>query len=235
MAFFRAILISALLAGVVAGAALTGVQTLKVYPLIFAAEAYEGTGHGHAAHGASNPIQDKNTRAWMPADGGERLFYSLLSNVLMCVGLGLVLAAIFALRDVADWRQGVAWGLGGFAAVHLAPALGLPPELPGMPAGALLARQIWWFSTALLTAGGIALIFLSRGSLWRLLGVAVLALPHLYGAPHPANLDSDVPAVLAAEFVTASLASNLIFWVILGALIAETMARLGRTDRPGCA
>jgi cobalt transporter subunit CbtA len=222
-------LISALFAGVVAGAALTGLQTLKVYPLIFAAEAFESKSHAHAEHGPAKPDHDKDAESWMPADGAERLFYSLLSNILLCVGLGLVLAAIFALRDVADWRQGVVWGLGGFAAVNLAPALGMPPELPGMPAGELLARQTWWLSTALLTAAGIALIFLSRGRLWRLSGVLLVALPHVYGAPHPANLDSNVPAILAAEFATASLASNLIFWAILGALIAETLARLDLT------
>ncbi|NQV59446.1 MAG: CbtA family protein [Alphaproteobacteria bacterium] len=242
MAYFRAILVSALFAGVLAGAALTGLQTLKVYPLILAAEEFENKGHDHAVHAPSNPNpssstssspsfnsgQDKDTGTWMPADGGERLFYSLLSNVLIGVGLGLVLAAMFALRDVTDWRQGVAWGLGGFIAVSLAPALGLPPELPGMAAGDLLARQTWWFATALLTAGGMALIFLSDGPIWRVSGVVVAALPHIYGAPHPATLDSNVPAILAAEFATASLASNLIFWVILGALAAETMARLDR-------
>ena len=130
---------------------------------------------------------------------------------------------------MSGWRRGVAWGLGGFIAVNLAPALGLPPELPGMAAAELLARQTWWFATVLLTAAGIALIFLSHGPIWRLSGVLVAALPHIYGAPHPANLESNVPAILAAEFVTASLAANLIFWAILGALTAATMARLDRT------
>ncbi|MBL6954674.1 MAG: CbtA family protein [Alphaproteobacteria bacterium] len=240
MAYFRAILVSALFAGVLAGAALTGLQTLKVYPLILAAEEFENKGHDHAVQAPSSPKpssspssssgQDMDTGTWMPADGGERLFYSLLSNVLIGVGLGLVLAAMLALRDVTDWRQGVAWGLGGFIAVSLAPALGLPPELPGMAGGELLARQTWWFATALLTAGGLALIFLSDGPIWRVSGVVVAALPQIYGAPHPATLDSNVPAILAAEFVTASLAANLIFWVILGALAAETMARLDRAE-----
>jgi cobalt transporter subunit CbtA len=229
MTFFRAILVSALCAGILAGAALTGLQTVRVYPLILAAEEFENSSHGHAAGAPSKPSQDEGPGTWMPADGGERLFYSLLSNVLIGVGLGLVLAAIFALRDVSGWRRGVAWGLGGFIAVNLAPALGLPPELPGMAAAELLARQTWWFATALLTAAGIALIFLSHGPIWRLSGVLVAALPHIYGAPHPANLESNVPAILAAEFVTASLAANLIFWAILGALTAATMARLDRT------
>ncbi|MBC8239938.1 MAG: CbtA family protein [Alphaproteobacteria bacterium] len=228
-------MISALFAGIVAGGTLTGLQTLKVYPLIFAAEEFENDSHEHAlkapsGHHTAVGGHSEDAETWMPADGLERLFYSLLSNVLIGVGLGLVLAAIFALRHVASWRQGVVWGLAGFVAVNLAPALGLPPELPGMPAGALVARQTWWLSTAAFTAGGIALIFLSQGLIWRLPGVLLIALPHIYGAPHPANSASDVPAILAANFATASLASNLIFWAVLGLLAAETMARLKRTE-----
>ena len=235
MGGFRSILISALFAGIIAGTALTGLQTMKVYPLIFAAEKFENERHDHAAkapasHHPAVSDQGNKAAAWMPADGPERILYSLLSNILIGVGLGLVLAAIFALRPVANWRQGVVWGLGGFISVNLAPALGLPPELPGMPAGVLLARQTWWLSTALFTAGGIALIFLSRALIWRLPGVLLIALPHIYGAPHLTGLGSDVPATLAAGFATASLASNLIFWAVLGLLTAETMARLDRTE-----
>jgi predicted cobalt transporter CbtA len=40
-----------------------------------------------------------------------------------------------------DARRGLLWGLGGFAALHLAPAVGLPPELPGMASADLAARQ----------------------------------------------------------------------------------------------
>lgn len=228
MGFFRTILAGAVLAGILAGAALTGLQTLKVYPLIFAAEKLENKGEDHAAHTHPAPGHDSEAEAWMPADGVERLLYSLLSNLLIGISFGLVLAAIFALREVVDWRQGAAWGLGGFIAVNFAPALGMPPELPGMPAGDLLARQTWWLATALLTAFGIALIFLGQRLIWRAPGVVLIALPHIYGAPHPAVWDSDVPAVLAAEFATASLASNLIFWVVLGMLAAETLARLNR-------
>ncbi len=235
MEFFKSILLSALLSGIVAGFALTGLQTLKVYPLIFAAEVFENAGQSESGH--AHDQVDKETAAdhyaddeWAPADGAERLLYSLLANVLLGVALGLVLAAIFALRGVVDWRQGVIWGLAGFVAVHLAPAFGLPPELPGMPAGDLLARQTWWFATALLTAGGMALIFLGTAMIWRLVGTAMIVLPHIYGAPHPATMESGVPATLAADFATASLATNLVFWAILGILAAIAMARLSRGD-----
>ncbi|MDE0727370.1 MAG: CbtA family protein [Alphaproteobacteria bacterium] len=229
MEFFKSILLSALLSGIVAGFALTGLQTLKVYPLIFAAEVFENAGQSEAGHAHDQVDKDADDE-WAPADGAERLLYSLLANVLLGVALGLVLAAIFALRGVVDWRQGVIWGLAGFVAVHLAPAFGLPPELPGMPAGDLLARQTWWFATALLTAGGMALIFLGTAMIWRLVGTAMIVLPHIYGAPHPATMESGVPATLAADFATASLATNLVFWAILGNLAAIAMARLSRGD-----
>ena len=244
MGFFRSILLCGLIAGVVAGFALTALQSVKVYPLIFAAEEFEGGGHDHGSHDhgevkatpetASKSVTKPASEPWMPAAGVERLFYSLLSNILMGVGLGMVLAAIFALRDVESWRQGAIWGLGGFIAVNMAPAFGLPPELPGMPAGELLARQTWWLATALLTGAGIALIFLTANLVWRVGGAALIALPHIYGAPHPDTLASDVPATLAADFATASLASNLIFWTILGIIAAEVMSRVGvnRDARP---
>lgn len=235
MEFFKSILVSALVSGIVAGFALTGLQTLKVYPLIFAAEVFENAGQSEAGH--AHDQVDKEAAAdhhaddeWAPADGAERLLYSLLANVLLGVALGLVLAAIFALRGVVDWRQGVIWGQAGFVAVHLAPAFGLPPELPGMPAGDLLARQTWWFATALLTAGGMALIFLGTAMIWRLVGTVMIMLPHIYGAPHPSTMESGVPATLAADFATASLATNLVFWAILGILAAIAMARLSRSE-----
>ncbi len=239
MEFFKSILLSALLAGIVAGAALTGLQALKVYPLIFAAEVFEDAGPAQSeqsqsaqAHSAQAHDHGEEAEPWGPADGGERLLFSLLANVLIGVSLGLILAAIFALRHVVDWRQGVLWGLGGFIAVNLAPALGLPPELPGMPAGELLARQTWWMGTALFTACGLAAIFLSRAVPWRIAGVALIVLPHIIGAPHPASMESGVPATLAADFATASLAVNLVFWAILGILTAIAMARLGQNSTP---
>jgi cobalt transporter subunit CbtA len=236
--FFKSILIAALFAGVAAGVALTAMQTLKVYPLIFAAEKYENSEPAKAAHThdkaatsttSGSPTQTEHSHGgddeWMPADGLERLFFSLLSNVLISVGFGLVLAALFSVRDVTNWRQGIIWGFCGFIVVNLAPSLGLPPELPGMPAGDLMARQTWWWSTVFLTASGLALIFLLSEQAFRVAGVIAIAMPHIYGAPQPFNHHSDVPAALAAEFATATLATNLVFWAILGAVTALAVAR----------
>ena len=238
MDFFKSILIAALFAGIAAGVALTAMQTLKVYPLIFAAEKYENSepvkvehDHNNAATSTTSTAQGNAEHThdgddeWMPADGLERLFFSLLSNVLISVGFGLVLAALFSVRDVTTWRQGIIWGICGFIVVNLAPSLGLPPELPGMPAGDLVARQTWWWTTVFLTSSGLALIFLTPGQVFRASGVIAIALPHIYGAPQAVNHHSDVPAALAAEFATATLSTNLVFWVILGAVAALAVAR----------
>ena len=237
MGFFKTIVLSALLSGIVAGAVQTGLQNFLIYPLIFAAETYEGlekSANSNPHSQRSDPataVHHHENEAWAPVDGGNRLFFSFLTNMLIGVALGLILAAIFALRPVANWRHGILWGLGGFAAVNLAPAFGLPPELPGMPAGDLLARQIWWLTTAILTACGIALLFLSKSVIWRLGGVVLITLPQIYGAPKSPNLNSKVPATLAAEFATTSLITNLVFWAFLGMLTAVAMEKFSAKNQ----
>ena len=57
------------------------------------------------------------------------------------------------------------------------------------------------------------------------LGVGLLALPHLIGAPRPQTHDSLVPAALAAEFAANSLAMMALFWIVLGVALGWTMNR----------
>jgi cobalt transporter subunit CbtA len=75
------------------------------------------------------------------------------------IGFALLLVVVSELAGgIANWRQGAFWGLAGFAVFTLAPGLGLPPELPAMPAADLVSRQVWWIGTVLATAAGLALI-----------------------------------------------------------------------------
>ncbi len=234
MSFFKSIVICALFAGLAAGTTLTVLQTLKVYPLIFAAEKFENpAGHSDDSSGdSSEEASAGDDEEWMPADGAERLYFSLQSNVLIGVGLGLVLSAIFAVRGINNWRQGVMWGLAGFVAINLAPSVGLAPELPGMPAADLFSRQVWWWGTALATAIGLALIFISGEALWRVAGVVLIMVPHIIGAPHLDTIESDVPAILAADFATATMAANMIFWVVLGTVAAMIFNHLNKDTPP---
>ena len=76
------------------------------------------------------PAEDEG---WAPADGFERFAFSVLANIVTGIGFALVLVAVSEFAGgIGNWRQGIFWGLAGFAAFTLAPGLGLPPELPGM-------------------------------------------------------------------------------------------------------
>jgi len=214
----------ALIAGLLAGLVFTAFTLPWGTPLILEAEKYEEApvdDHGHAEHHAHEE--------WAPQDGLERDLYTALSAVLMGMGYGLVLTALMALAGAGGLRRGLIWGLGGYLAVWLLPALGLPPELPGMQAADLFARQSWWLFTAIASAGGLALLVRSRAWGWRLAGVALLLLPHLVGAPQPPVHASPVPAELLQRFWLASAVTNLAFWLTLGAVAGHLLGK--RTDR----
>jgi cobalt transporter subunit CbtA len=225
----RRIFFAGLIAGLIAGTLVTLVQAVKLAPLIHVAEGYE---HAlPASHDDGTPHEGAG--AWEPEEGVERLLFTWVANLIVGSGFGLVLSAGFALRqgfsgeDVTASR-GLAWGVAGFAAFALAPAVGLPPELPGSAAAALVARQAWWIGTALATAGAIALFFFGRATMRYPLALALLLLPHVVGAPAAPPRGSAVPAELAAEFVAGSLASAALFWLVLGGVGGWLFERMGR-------
>lgn len=250
MRFFLAALGAGLLVGVV----MTPIQYLGVVPLIVHAETYEdgAGGHNHAhTTGLIAPAEAQERGAASGLSGGKiilahsvtaaggedeagaalfesRLAGTLAANIVTGVGFALMLGAASLLvgRSITA-SNGALWGLAGFAVVALAPALGLPPELPAMPAADLFQRQIWWVATVLLAAGALYLLVFRREVAARVAAVAMLAVPHLIGAPHPADLSSPVPPTLAAEFAVASLATAAVFWVLLGLGIGTALDRSG--------
>ena len=133
--------------------------------------------------------------------------------------VALLLIAVSELAGgILDWRQGVFWGLAAFAVFTLAPGLGLPPELPAMPAAELGPRQVWWVATALCTAGGIALLVYGKSVAAAVAAVALLVAPHLVGAPQPASHASPIPENLHHSFVVAVVLTTMVFWLLLGGL-----------------
>lgn len=232
---FRTIVFSSVIAGLLVGSVITSVQQVGTAPLILRAEIYEraaGAGAAVAAapvgHEAAGPgAQGHEHAAWEPADGVQRTASSAAANVLTATGFALLLCGAYVLRGgQTTWREGALWGLGGFAAFVAAPGLGLPPELPGMPAAALGPRQLWWAATAGATAFGLALLAFRRSSRAVVLAFALFVSPHLIGAPRPLDPSTDVPAALAREFVVAAVLTGLLFWLLLGCLTGAVYGRL---------
>ncbi len=246
MRIFGNVVFSAAIAGLFAGLVLAALQSFMTTPFIMEAETYEASaiaqepgGHSHSGehadgHEDAAPADHHHGDGWTPADGIERFSYTALSSVVTGIGFALLLivASEFA-GGIAGWRHGLIWGFAGFAVFTLAPGLGLPPELPAMPAADLGARQSWWAATVLLTAGGLALIVFWRSFLLAMLAVAMIIAPHVWGAPLPASFESPVPAALHHNFVVAVTVTNLMFWIALGLMAGFVRNRYGlRADEP---
>ena len=166
---FARIFYAACLAGLTAGLTLTMLQAVGVTPIILEAESYESAS-GVPAHGGE--LQSAHSHAldsWAPEDGIERTLWTAVSNVGAAIGFALLVCAMLAWRDRADWRQGLLWGLAGFVVFFANPSLGLHPEIPGAEAAALVDRQLWWVATVLLSAAGVGALIFGRGAPWKAL------------------------------------------------------------------
>ena len=169
-------------------------------------------------HDHSGVTHDHSPGSWAPENGAERTFYTAVSNIVMGIAFSLMLVAVYMLRGKhVDINSGLLWGAAGFVVFSAVPALGLPPELPGMKAADLDSRQIWWVGTVLATVIGIGLFTETKTIMPKIAAVALLAAPHIIGAPHPHLFESLVPAELSAQFAVASLVTSAFFWVVLGA------------------
>jgi cobalt transporter subunit CbtA len=207
---FRGLMSVAIVSGAIAGLVWFGVIYFAVVPLIKAAETYETAAH-EQMHG--------HDEGWQPAEGLQRNSFTALATVLTSIGFAAILFGFVSLTGHRlDKKRGALWGLAAFACFALSPALGLPPQPPGVAAAELGDRQIWWACTALSTAVGLYLMV--RGSRsWplRFAGIGCLLAPHVIGPPH-ASGENLVPAALVRQFTTASLLASLLFWLILGVI-----------------
>ena len=214
--------------GLLAALLLTLLQSFWVAPLILQAETFEKAPaatevvHEHAAGAAAHT---HDAEAWEPEDGWQRVLSTTGGNLVVAVGFALMLAGLYTLRSPTRTSQGLLWGLAGYATFVLAPTLGLPPELPGTAAADLAQRQMWWIGTAASTAAGIALIAFGKNWLLKALGVAILAVPHIVGAPQPEVHSMLAPEALEAQFKIASQLTNVAFWLALGLISAWLFRR----------
>lgn len=234
MGLFQRIFFAVLLAGLISGGAMAALHQWRVAPLILAAEVFENAAPEDPAahtHDAGTAEHDHGGDEWAPQDGFERIAFTVAADIFAAVGFALLMAAVSVLSGMEiTARNGVIWGLAGFAVFQLAPAFGLPPELPGMPAADVVARQIWWWGTALATATAIFGMARFQNLAAVAIGVVLILAPHVIGAPQLVGEHATgVPANLATEFASATLFTGAAFWLILGPLYGYLVERFART------
>ncbi len=215
------LLTSAVFAGVAAGLIAAALQFVFVIPALLEGELFETGARIHFGADGS-PESDRGA----PGLGGDFARHAMTVgfNVVTYVGFGFLLLAAMAFAELRGLttitpKQGLIWGLAGFIAIQLAPAIGLPPELPGTPTAEIGPRQMWWLGTIIASVLGLWIIAFGRGFI-AFGGVVLLLIPHLIGAPHLDAFWGVAPPELSAEFVTLSLGTAAAGWTILGFLCA---------------
>ncbi|PZQ99338.1 MAG: cobalt transporter [Cereibacter sphaeroides] len=234
-------LTSALIAGAAAALLAVVLQFSFVQKYLLLSEQYEagvmthfagvpqggGMNHGDStAAGSGDETAAAATDEAAPAAAEEersaftRNGLTVLFLGVVYIGYGMLLVAGFAISERFGYkvtaRQGLLWGLAGFATFQLIPALGLTPVLPGTPSTPITARQIWWFATVLCTGGALALIAYGKGVAAYVIAVVIAALPHLIGAPELGSYAGVAPPEVGGAFAARTLAVGMIVWATLG-------------------
>lgn len=164
----------------------------------------------------------------------QRNALTVLFTAAVYTAYGLFLMAGYQLSETLGRaitaRDGLVWGMAGYFTFQMAPAMGLPPELPGTIAAVYELRFAWWVGTVVATAAGLGIIAYGRNVVSGVIGVALLAAPHVIGAPHPDQFWGVAPPELGAEFAARTLGVGLIAWAFLGWFSAFLWARQGDAD-----
>ncbi len=213
--YFRNIILSAFVIAIITGLIFSAYQATFITPLIIGSEVYEISElNGHLG---------EEIEAWGPEDGLERHSWNFASNFLVCFAYALILLSAMNMKAPVDFVQGLFWGGAGYLSLFVAPAFGLPPEIPGMEAAYLEGRQAWWLLTVCSTALSIWLIAF-QSTVYRVLGVCFMIFPHLIGAPQPeihgfANTNPEAIEELTRlwhQFILQTSLANALLWFILG-------------------
>lgn len=238
---FRNIVFSAALVGIIAGMFSSAFQQWQLSPIIQAAEQYEITPTAADSTAQYTP-RSSILATWSPPDGGQRLFATVIANMLIGIGFALLLIGFMALhnfkanRPKVNWKSGLCWGTALLCVIFIAPAVfGLPPEIPGTVTESLSHRQSGWLKIAACTAIGIALLYYTPPA-FKVAGLVLITLPHFIGVPKPAShtyLDTAAVADLNAltqQFIILSAIGSAIFCLLLGALSAHFCSKYVRLD-----
>ncbi len=227
---FRNIVFAALLIGLVSGLIYGVFQQIQLSPIIYAAENYETNtlalkNNEHTHSSITQP-------AWTPDDGAERIFFTLLANVLTGISFALVMLSLMAVHDLksskpkVDALQGLGWGAVALLAIFVAPALiGLQPEVPGTTVAAVLEyRQAWWLFAVVATALGAAFLYYAPLKL-KIIGLAIALLPQITATSmqQPLSFETTDPVAVAAlyelsqQFYSMAAIGSTLFFLVLGA------------------
>ncbi|TMV09633.1 cobalt transporter [Ruegeria sediminis] len=212
---FSRILTSALFAGAAAGLITALLQLLFVQPVLLHAELYES---GELVHFGAEAV---SAHPELPGFDAMRDGLSIVFTMLTYTGYALVMVALMSLAErmghEVNARAGILWGIAGFITFHFAPGLSLAPEVPGVAAADIGARQIWW--TATVAAAGVAMWLIAFGGnmVSYLIAAALLIAPHAIGAPEPESFTGPVPTEIGALFAARAFGVGLAAWVLLGA------------------
>ncbi len=225
------ILTSAVFAGIVAGIFAAIINLWAVIPMVMEGELYESGDRVHfAADGSpqsdagSPSILEEPSRHIMPAAFSVVTF----TGYAFLMIAGIALAERYGHR--LSLRQGLIWGLCGFITFQLAPAMGMPPQLPATPGPEVEPRQLWWLMTVICTAAALGLIAFGRNPMMFVGAGALLLAPHIIGAPRLDTYFGFAAPELAAHFVGSSLAATALTWSVLGLACAWFWLRLTREE-----
>ena len=222
-------IISALFAGALTGLIAGLLQLFFVQPVLLHAELYET---GALVHFGADPV---SAHPELPGFDPIRDGLSIIFTMLTYTGYALMLIAAMSLAEErgahVDGRAGLVWGIAGFVAFHFAPGFSLAPEVPGVAAADVGARQIWWFATV--GAAAVALWLIGFGKSWLAWGVAVILLmaPHVIGAPEPDTFTGPVPTEIGALFAARAFGVGLAAWVLLGCFAGYFWESEGARER----
>lgn len=249
---FRSLIFGACLIGVLTGLLLTAVQSVGVRPTLLAAEQFETpeapaevqARHSHEQGEGEGADHHHGADAWAPGEGAERLLYTGLSNVLSAIGFAAILLVVMNQLYVRGRLRltpahGLFIGVCSYLAVFAAPAIGLPPEIPGTASPALMSRQLWWIFAVVSVAVGLGVLCLAPR--WKkALALPLMALPYGFVPMHTGPLfehpDATAVASLTAlhgDFIWISAITNLLFWLSVGLLCALVLQHLYKTNQSG--
>jgi len=206
----RDIVITAIIAGVLAGLALSLVQQLRVVPLVLEVE--------------SHKTENRQVNATVHPDNqtqpSPHATVAVWANMLTGTAFALLLAMAYKLRGNISLFEGLLWGLAGVTVFFVVPAIGMPPELANIAAVPLNERQTWWWLAVSCSAVALTLMFLQRRRHMRFLGAVLLFIPFLSGAPEAPHLSQHLSSEMSQRFLYAAAQANGVFWVVLGLVSA---------------